>query len=78
MSAMAWDVFELLRVKTECAVFEFIGSRKFGAEEFKIVREPKPHIRFGPEIGRELAVWTIKRVPFQIVVKTSRQVMEWF
>jgi hypothetical protein len=42
------------------------------------VREPKPHIRFGPEIGRELAVWTIKRVPFQIVVKTSRQVMEWF
>lgn len=51
MVALAWDVYEILRVKTETAVFAFVGSRKFEAKEFKIVRTPRPHIRFGKEVG---------------------------
>jgi CRISPR/Cas system-associated endonuclease Cas1 len=76
MAALAWDVFELLRVRTETGVFRFVGGRKFGAEEFKIERKPKPHVRFEAKVGRELAAATISAVPFRIVVKKCREVME--
>jgi CRISPR-associated endonuclease Cas1 len=41
MAALAWDVFELLRARTETAVFRFAGSRKFDAKEFKLERESR-------------------------------------
>jgi CRISP-associated protein Cas1 len=76
MVALAWDVYELLRVRTEAAVFSFAGTRKFDASEFKIMREPKAHVRFGKELGRGLAAHTMKAVPFRLVVKTCRNIME--
>jgi CRISPR-associated endonuclease Cas1 len=78
MPALAWDVFELLRVRTEAAVFGFAGSRRFEAREFKIVREPKPHVMFEKRVGRELAAWIIKAVPFRSIVKTCRSIIELF
>ncbi len=78
MVALTWDVFELLRVRTETAVFEFIGSRKFEAKDFKIVREPKPHIRFEAHLGRELSLLIIRAVPFRSIVKTCRSIIELF
>jgi CRISPR-associated protein Cas1 len=74
MRALAWDVFELLRVRTETAVFGFVASRTFAQTDFKIVREPKPHIRFEAALARDLAAHVLRRVPFAIVVKTCRTV----
>src|SRR5262249_27407724 len=78
MVALAWDAYELLRTKTETAVFAFAGSQKFNAAEFKIVRKPKPHIKFGSAVGRGLALATLRALPFQTVVKTCKKVMELF
>jgi CRISPR/Cas system-associated endonuclease Cas1 len=77
MVALAWDFYELLRVRTETAVFAFIGSRKFDASEFKIERKPKPHVKFGSKLGRELAVHVVRAIPFRVVVKTCREVAGW-
>jgi CRISPR associated protein Cas1 len=86
MQALAWDCFELLRVRTETVVFDFIASGKTGGRhpfvasheftvtDFKIVREPKPHIRFEAALARDLAAHVLRRVPFAIVVKTCRTV----
>jgi CRISPR/Cas system-associated endonuclease Cas1 len=85
MSALAWDIFELLRIRTENAVFDFISSRIFVATDFKLERfppqsahsrlaSPKPHIRFNSTIARDLAAHVLRRVSFQIVVKTCRTV----
>jgi CRISPR-associated protein Cas1 len=78
MSALAWDTFELLRVRLEGAVFEFAGARVFQANEFKIVREPKPHLVFAPALGRDLAAHVLRRVPFRDVVKVCREVAALF
>jgi CRISPR/Cas system-associated endonuclease Cas1 len=72
MAALAWDV--LLRVRTETAVFGFAGPRKFDQKEFKIVPEPKPHVRFGAVLGHELAAYVLREVPFRVVVKACREV----
>ncbi len=77
MSALAWDAFELLRTRTETAVFGFIQSRKFETKEFRIERKPKPHVRFGPALGRGLAMHTLRAVPFRAVVKTCREIAGW-
>jgi CRISPR/Cas system-associated endonuclease Cas1 len=78
MSALAWDTFELLRVRLDAAVFEFAGARVFQANEFKIVREPKPHLMFDPRLGRDLAAHVLRRVPFRDVVKVCREVAALF
>jgi hypothetical protein len=78
MAALSWDCYELLRTRTEAAVFRFFEGTKFDAKEFKIVRLPKPHLRFGAEVGRELAAWTIKQVPFKIIVKACKEIAELF
>jgi hypothetical protein len=70
----AWDCYELLRNQTEATVFRFVKERKFDAGAFKIVKEPKPHLRFRLEVGRELAGATVKAVPFRLVVKACREV----
>jgi CRISPR-associated endonuclease Cas1 len=74
MQALAWDCFELLRVRTETAVFDFIGSKTFAQTDFKIVRESKPHIRFEAALARDLAAYVLRRISFAIVVKTCRTV----
>jgi CRISP-associated protein Cas1 len=78
MVALAWDAYELLRVRTEEAVFEFVGARRFGHEEFKVEHEPKPHVEFSGSLVRELAVHVMQTVPFRVVVKTCRGVIELF
>jgi hypothetical protein len=78
MHALAWDVFELLRVRCEETVFEFAGARTFQAGEFRIVQEPKPHLKFGPALGRELATHILNRVSFKEVVKACRAVAALF
>lgn len=54
------------------------GPRKFDAGDFKIVREPKPHVRFSAIVGRELAGHVIRAVPFRVIVRTCRSVIELF
>ena len=75
---MAWDVYELLRIKVEASVFEFTGSRTFTSGEFKIVNEPKSHLRFAGPLARELAGYVMRRVSFADVVKVVRRVATMF
>jgi CRISPR/Cas system-associated endonuclease Cas1 len=74
MSALAWDIFELLRIRTENAVFEFISSRVFASTDFKLERLPKLHMKFTSPVARDLAAHVLRRVPFSDVVKAARKV----
>jgi CRISP-associated protein Cas1 len=76
MSALAWDIFELLRVRAEAPVSDFINSRQFNSTDFKLERLPKPHMKFTSPLGRDLAAHVLRRVPFSIVVKACRTVAE--
>jgi CRISPR-associated protein Cas1 len=72
--SLSWDCYELLRTKADAAVFEFAGQRTFKAADFKLVRVPKPHLRFGPEVAKGLAEHVLRRVPFEMCVATVRKV----
>ena len=78
MAALAWDIFELLRARVAEAVFRFCGRCELRAEWFKIEPKPRPHVRFGPDIARPLAAWTVKAVPWKDVVKAGKQVAKLF
>jgi CRISPR/Cas system-associated endonuclease Cas1 len=78
MAALTWDVMELLRHKIEVEAFLYMRARMFEACEFKIVKEPEPHVRFGREIAKELAERMIRRVPFEDIVKAVRKVATFF
>ncbi len=78
MHALAWDIFELLRVRLESSVFAFISAHTFEQSEFKIIFEPKPHIKFTLPLASDLAAHVLKRVPFASVVKTCRTVARLF
>jgi CRISPR/Cas system-associated endonuclease Cas1 len=78
MNALAWDIFELSRVRLESSVFAFIASHTFEQSEFKTVFDPKPHIKFTSPLARDLSAYILKRVPFPAVVKECRAVAALF
>lgn len=71
---LAWDCYELLRAKVEATVFEFALRRAFTAADFKLVKEPRPHLRFRPEVAKALAEHVLRHVPFAMCVKAARKV----
>jgi CRISPR associated protein Cas1 len=78
MTALPWDCLELLRVQADAACFDYMAKHVFKADDFKIEREPKPHLRFNAAIARDVAEFTLRRVTFSECVRTVRKVAAWF
>lgn len=74
---LAWDCYELLRARVEATVFEFAVRRTFTAGDFKLVKDPRPHLRFRPGVAKALAEHVLRHVPFTMCVKATRKVASW-
>jgi CRISPR-associated endonuclease Cas1 len=60
--SFAYDCLELLRVRVDDLVFDFVASRTFRRVEFEV--EDRSRVRLGRMLAREVASRILKNVPF--------------
>jgi hypothetical protein len=46
-------------------VFNYAASRRFERGDFVEVKEPRPHVRLGPKLAREIAALALREIPFR-------------
>ena len=71
--SLSYDAIEPMRPHIDKIVFNYAASRSFERADFVEVREPRPHVRLGEKLAREIAVFVLKEIPFRDYVGIGRK-----
>jgi hypothetical protein len=71
-------MLEPLRPQIDKIIFKYAASRVFEGADFVELKEPRPHVRLGPKLAREVAAQlSLRKLPFSEFVKAARKTASW-
>jgi len=62
--SLSYDAIEPMRPHMDKIVFNYAATRVFERSDFVEVKEPRPHVRLGRKLAREVAALSLRKLPF--------------
>ena len=75
--SLSYDMLEPLRPQIDKIIFKYAASRVFEGADFVELKEPRPHVRLGPKLAREVAALSLRKLLFAEFVKAPRKTASW-